>query len=92
MSDDKGRSQLSKLISKAADLLSSLFKQKEPIVAREYDVYTRIGCNNCSVKETRTFQVGDYLFKDMGSCGSCNGERMIIGIYTKNPPQQLKNS
>lgn len=86
MSADEEPSRVSKLINKAGDLLSSLFKQKEPVKTKEYDVYTSIGCNKCSVKETRVFQVGDYLFKDMGSCESCEGERIITGIYTKAAP------
>lgn len=86
MSAEKETGWVAKIINKASEILQSLFKQKEPLKTREYDVYTRIGCNKCSVIETRGFQVGDYLFKDMGSCGSCDGETMITGIYTKGKP------
>jgi hypothetical protein len=74
---------VTKLLSKAAEMIQSLFKQKEPLKNKEYDVYTRISCNKCSVKEMRSFQVGDYLFKDMGACQGCNGEMTITGIFTK---------
>ncbi len=44
-------------------------------------VITTIECKKCGVKDTREFQRGDYMFKELGPCQKCNDKMMITAIY-----------
>ena len=51
------------------------FKKKEEIL----DPYAIEQCNSCSRISKRPFQEGDYVFKIMGKCTSCDNGQMMIG-------------
>lgn len=45
-------------------------------------VMTIIECRKCGFKNTREFQRGDYVFKELEACQKCSEEKqMITGIY-----------
>lgn len=44
-------------------------------------VITTIECKKCGVKDTREFQRGDYMFKELGPCQKCSDKMMITAIY-----------
>jgi hypothetical protein len=45
-------------------------------------VMTIIECKKCGFKNTREFQRGDYVFKELDACQKCSEEKqMITGIY-----------
>lgn len=46
-------------------------------------VYTIEQCKVCGVKNKRTFKVGDYVYKDGGSCIKCKGNTLVIMIYAE---------
>jgi hypothetical protein len=48
-------------------------KKKEII-----DPYTVEKCNSCNATTTRKFLVGDYVFKIMNKCTTCNNDQMRI--------------
>ena len=42
---------------------------------------TTIMCSKCGLKEVRSFERGDYILKELGSCTKCEGTKMISAIY-----------
>ncbi len=54
------------------------FRKKEEVI----DPYTMEKCNNCNAVSKRKFREGDYVFKVMEKCSSCNiGQMMITQIF-----------
>lgn len=47
------------------------------------EVTTTIECIKCSFKETRGFQRGDYILKEVKSCPKCNEKMIITSILRK---------
>ncbi len=58
---------------------NSIDKEKD----KQHVVYTIEQCKICGVKNKRTFKVGDYVFKDGGSCLRCSGSTLVIMIYAE---------
>ncbi len=50
---------------------------------QQHIVYTIEQCKVCGVKNKRTFKVGDYVYKDGGSCLRCKGNTLVIMIYAE---------
>ncbi len=44
-------------------------------------VYTIEECQSCKEKTKRDFKVGDYILGDAGTCGKCQGTKIITMIY-----------
>lgn len=44
-------------------------------------VITTLECPKCDFKNIRDFQIGDYMFKETGSCQKCNEPMKITAIY-----------
>jgi len=54
-------------------------------------VMTFIECKNCGTKNSREFQRGDFVFKEMDICPKCPEQKqMITGIY-KEIKEKEKN-
>ncbi len=46
------------------------------------DPYAVEQCNSCNATKKRKFIQGDYIFKEIGKCSSCNnGQITISKIY-----------
>ena len=43
--------------------------------------YTLHQCNSCNEKSKRKFSDGDYVFKEISKCSSCDGQIMITKIF-----------
>jgi len=46
-----------------------------------YQVNTTILCQKCGFKNIRSFERGDFLFKEMGPCPKCNEKMFVSSIY-----------
>lgn len=44
-------------------------------------VTTTIECKKCGFKTVRTFERGDYVFKEVDKCQKCNDKMLITAIY-----------
>ena len=44
-------------------------------------VMTTITCQKCGFKNVRTFERGDYVFKEAGPCPKCNDKLLVSAIY-----------
>jgi len=44
-------------------------------------VMTTITCQKCGFKNVRTFERGDYVFKQAGPCPKCNDKLLVSAIY-----------
>ncbi len=54
------------------------FRKKQEVI----DPYTVEQCGSCNTSKKRKFAKGDYLFKIIGKCSSCNTGQVIISkIY-----------
>ncbi|MGQ4833274.1 MAG: hypothetical protein ACP6IS_05190 [Candidatus Asgardarchaeia archaeon] len=64
--------------------LSTLSKSEKlpSILAPAYRIEVLVRCNKCEYKEIRKFERGFYVFKQLGTCPSCNeGKIYIHSIY-----------
>ena len=43
--------------------------------------YTLEQCNSCKEQSKRKFSKGDYVFKEVPKCSSCEGQIKIIKIF-----------
>ncbi len=43
--------------------------------------YTVEECVNCKSLSQRKFNIGDYLFKEISTCKSCNGKILVTRIF-----------
>jgi hypothetical protein len=53
-------------------------------------IMTTIECRKCGDKSVREFQRGDYVFKDLGPCPKCPGDKMIITAIYKEVKEKEK--
>ncbi|XES78142.1 MAG: hypothetical protein ACBZ72_04535 [Candidatus Bathyarchaeia archaeon] len=44
-------------------------------------ILTTIECVKCSIKTTRDFQRGDYVYKEIEKCSKCEDMQVITAIY-----------
>jgi rRNA maturation protein Nop10 len=58
-----------------AVLTMSFDKRKKGVV------YTIEECLECGLKKKRSFQVGDFVYKNVGECPKCKGYTVIGMIY-----------
>lgn len=56
----------------------TFFRKKQEII----DPYTVEQCASCNIAKKRKFVEGDYIFKTIGKCSSCNiGQISISKIF-----------
>lgn len=48
-------------------------------------VLSTVLCANCGFKVVRTFNVGDYVPKEVGQCQQCKGSMRVDLIYAEDP-------
>jgi DNA-directed RNA polymerase subunit RPC12/RpoP len=53
-------------------------------------ITTTIECRKCGFKSVRSFQRGDYIFKEVEPCQKCNEKMLITAIYreVKEKPKE----
>ena len=49
--------------------------------------YTLQQCNSCNEQSKRKFSDGDYVFKEVSKCSSCNGQIIIAKIFGESLTQ-----
>ena len=49
--------------------------------------YTIQLCNSCKEESKRKFSDGDYVYKDVAKCSSCDGQVMITKIFGESLTQ-----
>lgn len=64
-------------------LLLKQLRRKAPIDLKPFNVVSVITCDHCSFKEIKRFEVGDYVFKEIGECPKCKHTRVITSIYAE---------
>lgn len=70
--------------------LKNIKKSLERIIPPEQTI-TVVKCRKCSYKEERSFQLGDFIFKEIGVCSKCSGPLYIEIVYSVpiKPPKFL---
>jgi lysylphosphatidylglycerol synthetase-like protein (DUF2156 family) len=53
-------------------------------------VMTTMECKKCGVKNTREFQRGDYVYKELEACQKCPEEKMLITAIYKEIKEKEK--
>ena len=53
-----------------------MFEKKKII-----NCYTVDECTNCNNSSQRKFKLGDYLFKQVSACKSCDGKVIVTKIF-----------
>ena len=53
-----------------------MFDKNEIVTA-----YTIQQCNSCKEQSKRKFTDGDYVFKDISKCSSCDGQIIVTKIF-----------
>ena len=43
--------------------------------------YTIQQCNSCKEESKRKFSYGDYVFKEISKCSSCDGQIIVAKIF-----------
>ena len=43
--------------------------------------YTLLQCNSCKEQSKKKFSDGDYVYKDVAKCSSCDGQVIITKIF-----------
>lgn len=51
-------------------------------------VLSVVVCASCGFKVVRTFNVGDYVPKEVGQCQQCKGSMRVDTIYAEEPKQK----
>ena len=49
--------------------------------------YTLQQCNSCKERSNRKFSEGDYVFKEISKCSSCDGQVIITKIFGESLTQ-----
>ena len=49
--------------------------------------YTLQQCNSCNKRSKRKFSEGDYVFKGISKCSSCDGQVIITKIFGESLTQ-----
>lgn len=63
----------------------STYAKKKAASAMVQKTISVIKCINCNHQEERDFQVGDFVFKRVGSCAKCQGALIVASIYMLSP-------
>lgn len=77
-------SALAVLMLVTSSLLST-YARRRTVSTVEQRTISVIKCVNCNYQEERDFQVGDFVFKRVGSCTKCAGTLIIASIYLLSP-------
>jgi len=59
-----------------------IFKKKEP----KLEPYTVEQCTSCNKSTKRKFREGDYVFKMMEKCPSCDAGKILISMIFSQAP------
>jgi hypothetical protein len=51
------------------------------------NAYTLQQCNSCKEQSKRKFSAGDYVFKEISKCSSCDGQVIITKIFGESLTQ-----
>jgi hypothetical protein len=51
------------------------------------NAYTLQQCDSCKEQSKRKFSDGDYVFKEISKCTSCNGQIIITKIFGESLTQ-----
>ena len=51
------------------------------------NAYTLQQCNSCKEQSKRKFSEGDYVFKEISNCSSCDGQIVITKIFGESLTQ-----
>ena len=43
--------------------------------------YTLLQCHSCKEQSKRKFSDGDYVFKEISKCSSCDGQVIVANIF-----------
>jgi NAD-dependent SIR2 family protein deacetylase len=49
--------------------------------------YTLLQCNSCKEQSKQKFSEGDYIFKEISKCSSCDGQIIIRRIFGESLTQ-----
>ena len=49
--------------------------------------YTLLQCNSCKELSKQKFSDGDYVFKEISKCSSCDGQVLITKIFGESHTQ-----
>jgi len=49
--------------------------------------YTLLQCNSCKELSKQKFSDGDYVFKEISKCSSCDGQLIITKIFGESLTQ-----
>ena len=50
--------------------------------------YTIQQCNSCKEQSKRKFSDGDYVFKEISKCSSCDGQIIVTKIVSDAPARE----
>jgi len=56
-------------------------KHKANLKIETPKILTTIECIKCSIKTTREFQRGDFVYKELDKCTKCDDKQVITAIY-----------
>lgn len=54
----------------------------------KYTVFSIHECSKCNQQTKKSFEEGDYVYKEQEKCKECNGKIMITMIYSE--PKKTK--
>jgi glucan phosphoethanolaminetransferase (alkaline phosphatase superfamily) len=67
--------------------LSSITRMRQRMVYLQHavaKVLSQVVCASCGFKVIRTFNVGDYVTKEVGQCQQCRGSMRVDLIYAED--------
>ena len=71
----------------------TLFQSRRQIAEMKIEipkVMTTIECRKCGTKTVREFLRGDFVFKELGACQKCPGEKQVITAIYKEVKEKEK--
>jgi len=74
----------------ASGLLAASSAAAAFVPVRAFEVKTEITCPSCGLREVRSFQKGDYVFKEVGECPRCGKGRYISSIFREEEARKAK--
>jgi hypothetical protein len=67
--------------------VSSITRMRQRMVYLQHvaaKVLSQVVCASCGFKVIRTFNVGDYVTKEVGQCQQCRGSMRVDSIYAED--------
>lgn len=68
--------------------VSSITRMRQRMVFLQHaaiKVLSQVICASCGFKVVRTFNLGDYVTKEVGQCQQCKGSMRVDLIYAEEP-------